>query len=181
MKKFFIGFVTGAGVIIIVGSQVWLVVVTAFESILIVLTVAACILTVAYSIGRIRVWAIRTGGYSNQFVTQSYEQPTQHLEGQEILQPDSDSNEQWRSAVIRYALVGHLHGFGANTMLAYMDRPAWDSLTALLVKASVLELGRGRRATQWSPGWDLGRLRFELRTGGIALPYPHETPPVISW
>jgi hypothetical protein len=181
MKSFFTGFVTGAGVIIIVGSQVWILVVTAFESLLIVLTVTACILTVAYSIGRIRVWAIRTGGYSTQFVTQSYEQPNPHLEGQEILQPDTDSKEQWRSAVIRYALVGHLHGFGANTMLHYMERSAWDRLTALLVQASVLELGRGRRATQWAAGWDLGRLRFELRTGGLALPYPAETPPVISW
>ncbi len=181
MKGFAIGLIIGAGGIIVIGSHVWSLVVTAFESLLLVATVAACILTVAYSVGRVRVWAIQTGGYSNQFVMQSYEQASPQLAGQEILQSTTDTKEQWCSAVVRFALVGHREGFGANAMLRYMDRPAWDVMTRLLIDAHVLELGRGRRATSWANGWDLGRLRFALRTGEVSLPYPQAGAPVIAW
>jgi len=98
-----------------------------------------------------------------------------------------DEVERWKSAVVRFCLLGNVRGFAWVDLAGLVDRdsqerPGWDTLVHLLDDAGVLELGAGSRKTQWAPGWCYTRLKVELKFDILSLPYPAGAPaPVVRW
>ncbi len=94
----------------------------------------------------------------------------------------TDIESQWHNAIVRFAVIGTTRGaFGWAEMRHHVDRPGWDVITRALCHPGVLRVGSGRRATQWSDGWDCPRLRVSLKRNWLTIPPPENGVPVVKW
>lgn len=145
-----------------------------------VLVLASAILSVGYVHHRLQLWAADCPpAPAGEVSTFAYD--LRHVAHMEKAADRGDELERWKSAIVKFTLLGNMCGFGWHDLQGLVDRPGWDVYKQLLVNAGVLELGAGRRPTDWAAEWSYCRFRVAVKFDRLSLPFPTGSPPAVRW